>query len=71
MFRHIQAARPIPLLIRVFLLYFAFFFLRVPFYEALPRPTPPSTDMGTVYLQLPFILMISHFSDNWKYITLH
>ena len=39
------------------------FVLRAPFYNTLPRPPP--TDLGNVYLQLPFILMIIRYSDNW------
>ena len=40
MYRHVETARPTPLLFRVFLFYFAFFFLCAPFYDTLPHPTP-------------------------------
>jgi hypothetical protein len=42
------------------------FSLRAPFYDTLPLPTAPSH--WTVYLQLPFILMIIHYSDNWAWL---
>jgi len=40
------------------------FVLRAPFYNT-HAPQPPPNDIGTVYLQLLFILMIIHYSDNW------
>jgi hypothetical protein len=59
----------IPSFFRVFLFYFAVFFcpsctiLRHP---STPTPNPPpSTDLGTVYLHLPFIMIKISFSDNW------
>ena len=55
-FWHVQTARPIPLIIRLFLLYFTFFFLRAPFLDTLPRPLP---GLGNCLSAATF-----HYDDN-------
>ena len=66
MFRHVETARPTPIL---FAYSYSISSSFIPSCTILLHPSTPHrplhNDLATVYLQLPFILTIIHYSDNW------